>query len=104
MQTSAQCKPSKVARTLSVLVLLLVAATATGVILLWPEDREIPRPPELGAAPDTETAEVVGVRVVPCRLGAGRDDCFEVSAELRSGPDEGDEVAFTFAAGERPPA
>lgn len=54
-----------VVRALSVLVLLLVAGTATGVILLWPEDREIPRPPELGAAPDTEKAEVVGVRAVP---------------------------------------
>jgi uncharacterized membrane protein len=89
-----------VARALSVLVLLVVAGTATGVILLWPENREIPRPPELGAAPDTEPAEVVGVRAVPCGLGAGRDDCLEVSAELRSGPDEGDEVAFTFAAAE----
>jgi YibE/F-like protein len=89
-----------VARALSVLVLLLVAATATGVILLWPEDREIPRPPELGPAPDTEKAEVVGVRAVPCGLGVGRDDCLEVSAELRSGPDEGDEVMFTFAAAE----
>lgn len=93
-------QPSKVARALSLLVLLLVAATATGVILLWPEDREIPRPPELGAAPNTEKAEVVGVRAVPCGPGVGRDDCLEVSAELRSGPDEGDEVTFTFAAAE----
>jgi hypothetical protein len=43
---------------------------------------------------------VVGVRAVPCGLGVGRDDCLEVSAELRSGPDEGDEVTFTFAAAE----
>jgi len=91
---------SAVVRALSVLVLLLVAGTATGVILLWPENREIPRPPELGAAPDTEKAEVVAVRAVPCGQGVGRDDCLEVSAELRSGPDEGDEVTFTFAAAE----
>jgi uncharacterized membrane protein len=83
-----------------VLVLLLVAATVTGVILLWPENRQIPRPPELGAASNTEAAEVVGVRATPCGLGAGRDDCLEVSAALRSGPDEGDEVSFTFAAAE----
>jgi uncharacterized membrane protein len=89
-----------VVRVLSVLVLVLVAATATGVILLWPENREIPRPPELGAAPETEKAEVVGVRATPCGLGAGQDDCLQVSAVLRSGPDEGDEVTFTFAAAE----
>jgi uncharacterized membrane protein len=91
---------SLIVRALSVLVVLLVAGTAVGVILLWPENREIPRPPELGAAPDTEKAEVVGVRAVPCGEGAGRDDCLEVSALLRSGPDEGDEVTFTFAAAE----
>ena len=82
------------------LVLLLVAGTAIGVILLWPETREIPRPPELGAAANTEKAEVVGVRAVPCGVGAGSDECLEVSAMLRSGPDEGDEVTFTFAAAE----
>jgi uncharacterized membrane protein len=91
---------SVVVRVLSALVLVLIAGTATGVILLWPENREIPRPPELGAAPDTEKAEVVGVRATPCGLGVGRDDCLEVSAELRSGPDEGEEVTFTFAAAE----
>ncbi len=70
------------------------------MILLWPENTEIPRPKELGAAPHTEKAEVVGVQATPCGLGAGRDDCLKVSAELRSGPDEGDEVTFTFAAAE----
>jgi uncharacterized membrane protein len=93
-------KPSIIVRALFALVLLLVAGTATGVILLWPENREIPRPAELGAAPDTEKAEVVGVRATPCGLGTGRDDCLEVTALLRSGPDEGDEVTFTFAAAE----
>jgi uncharacterized membrane protein len=93
-------QPSVVVRALSLLVLLLVAGTATGVVLLWPENREIPRPEELGAAPDTEKAEVVGVRATPCERGSGRDDCLEVTAELLSGPDEGDEVTFTFAAAE----
>jgi uncharacterized membrane protein len=87
-------------RALSALVLLLVAGAAMGVILLWPEQREIPRPPELGAAPETEKGEIVGVRSTPCGLGAGRDDCLEVTAEPRSGPDEGDEVTFIFAAAE----
>jgi hypothetical protein len=95
-----QVKPSIIVRALSALVLLLVAGTATGVILLWPENREIPRPAELGAAPDTEKAEVVGVRATPCGLGAGGDGCLEVTALLRIGPDEGDEVTFTLAAAE----
>jgi uncharacterized membrane protein len=64
------------------------------------ENREIPRPAELGAAPDTEKAEVVGVRATPCGLGAGGDGCLEVTALLRIGPDEGDEVTFTLAAAE----
>jgi uncharacterized membrane protein len=93
-------KPPIIVRALSVLVLLLVAGTATGMVVLWPEQREIPRPAELGAAPDTEKGEIVGVRATPCGLGAGRDDCLEVTAELKSGPDEGDEVTFTFAAAE----
>jgi uncharacterized membrane protein len=93
-------KPPVIVRALSALVLLLVAGTATGVIVLWPEQREIPRPPELGAAPETEKGEVVGVRSTPCGQGVGRDDCLEVTAEVRSGPDEGDEVTFTFAAAE----
>jgi uncharacterized membrane protein len=93
-------KPPNIIRVLSLLVLLLVAGTATGMVVLWPEDGEIPRPPELGAAPDTEKGEIVGVRATPCGLGAGRDDCLEVTAELKSGPDEGDEVTFTFAAAE----
>jgi hypothetical protein len=42
----------------------------------------------------------VGIRSTPCGLGAGRDDCLEVTAELRSGQDEGEEVTFTFAAAE----
>jgi uncharacterized membrane protein len=93
-------QPPIILRVLSALVLLLVAGTATGMVLLWPEDGEIPRPAELGAAPHTEKGEIVGVRATPCGLGAGRDDCLEVTAELHSGPDEGDEVTFTFAAAE----
>jgi uncharacterized membrane protein len=91
-------RSSPIARLLAALVLLLVAGTVVGLILLWPEDRAIPRPPELGNAPDTERAEIVGVHATPCGLGAGRDDCLRVTAELRSGPDKGDQVHFTFAA------
>jgi len=91
-------RPPILARVLYLLVLLLVVGTATGLVLLWPVDRAIPRPPELGTALGTESAEVVAVRARSCDPGAGRDDCLEVTAELRSGPDEGDEVSFTVAA------
>jgi uncharacterized membrane protein len=73
-------------------------ATVTGLVLLWPEQSKIPRPEELGAPAETEKAEIVGVRSTPCGQGTGQGDCLRVSAEVTSGPDTGDEVAFTFAA------
>jgi uncharacterized membrane protein len=89
---------SSLVRGLFGLVLVLVAATVLGLVLLWPDRSEIPRPKELGPPPRTEKAEVVGVRSTPCGEGAGRRDCLLVSAALRSGPDVGREVTFTFAA------
>jgi uncharacterized membrane protein len=91
---------SALVRVLVALEVVLVAGTVVGLVLLWPEQAEIPRPAELGPPPHTEKAEIVGVRSTPCGEGAGRTDCLRVSAELRSGPDEGREVAFTFAASE----
>jgi uncharacterized membrane protein len=82
------------------LVVVSVLATVVGLVLLWPEGRELPRPEGLGPPPHTEKAEVVGVRSTPCGQGVGRTDCLRVSVELHSGPDEGREVAFTFAAAE----
>jgi uncharacterized membrane protein len=79
-------------------VIGLVVATAVGLAVLWPEQSEIPRPEELGAPAETEKAEIVGVRSTPCGEGTGQGDCLRVSAEVTSGPDAGDEVAFTFAA------
>ena len=91
---------SSLVRVLAALVLVLVAATVIALVLLWPEGRELPRPEGLGPPPETEKAEVVGVRSTPCGEGAGRTECLRVSALLRSGPDEGREIAFTFAAAE----
>jgi uncharacterized membrane protein len=91
---------SALVRLLVALVLLLVVATGVGLVLLWPDREEIPQPEGLGPPPSTEEAEVVAVRSTPCGQGAGRSDCLRVSAALRSGPDEGREVTFTFAAAE----
>ena len=91
---------SAVARILVALVVALIAGTAVGLAVLWPEGRDVPRPEGLGPPPHTEEAEVVGVRSTRCGLGVGRSECLRVSATLKSGPDEGREVAFTFAATE----
>jgi uncharacterized membrane protein len=80
-------------------VLVLAAATIIGLIVFWPEGDDIPRP-QGSTPPRTESAEVVGVRSAPCAQVAGIHDCFRVTAQLRSGPDEGDRVEFTFAAAE----
>jgi uncharacterized membrane protein len=89
---------SPVIRVVAAVVLVLIVATVAGLALLWPEQSKIQRPAELGAPAETEKAEVVGVRSTPCGQGTGQGDCLRVSAEIRSGPDTGDEVAFTFAA------
>jgi uncharacterized membrane protein len=91
---------SALARILVALVIALIAATVAGLAVLWPEGRDLPRPEGLGPPPHTEEAEVVGVRSTPCGLSVGRTDCLRVSATVKSGPDEGREVAFTFAATE----
>jgi uncharacterized membrane protein len=81
-------------------VFVLVVATVVGLVLLWPEREDIPRPENFGPSPRTEKAEVVAVRAAPCAEGVGGADCLRVSAALRSGPDEGSEVSFTFFAAE----
>jgi uncharacterized membrane protein len=78
----------------------LIVATAVGLVVLWPDGRELPRPEGLGPPPHTEKGEIVGVRSTPCGLGTGRSECLLVTAELKSGPDEGDRASFTFAANE----
>jgi uncharacterized membrane protein len=81
-------------------VFVLMAATVIGLVLLWPERGHIPRPENFGPSPRTEKAEVVAVLAAPCAEGVGGADCLRVSATLRSGPDEGSEVSFTFFAAE----
>lgn len=80
-------------------VLVLAVATLIGLVVFWPDGDEI-RSPQGTTRPKTESAEVVGVRTAPCAQVAGQHDCFRVTARLRSGPDEGDRVQFTFAAAE----
>jgi hypothetical protein len=71
----------------------VLAATALGIVVYWPEKRTVERPANLTPA-QTEAAEVVGLRAVPCRL-PGPSDCQRVTVKLQTGPDEGTETSFS---------
>jgi uncharacterized membrane protein len=86
-------------RILAVLVLALAAATVVGIVVLWPHDRELPRPEGL-AAPHTQKGKITGVMEVRCGAGVQQRDCLRVAAEVQSGPDKGLKVKFTFGKGE----
>jgi uncharacterized membrane protein len=73
---------------------VVAAATVVGMIVLWPPERTIERPESL-VAPQTQQAEVVGLRATRCI--AGQTNCVRVSVRLESGPDEGRTTAFTFS-------
>ena len=72
---------------------VLVALTLIGLVSLWPRDRTVDRPAGL-TQPKTERAEVVAVARASCRTPGARD-CVRVTAELKSGPDEGERTDFT---------
>jgi uncharacterized membrane protein len=80
-------------------LLVLLAVTVIGLITFWPDGDKIPRP-QGATPPKTYQAEVVGVRSTACAQGIGATDCFRVTSELKSGPDKGDEINFTFMAAE----
>jgi uncharacterized membrane protein len=84
---------------LVMLVLVLAATTVIGLIVFWPEGDKISQPAG-SKRPKTESAEVVGVRSTRCAQVAGLRDCFRVVAKLKSGPDKGREITFTFFAAE----
>jgi uncharacterized membrane protein len=82
------------------LVLVLVAATVIGLIVYWPEGKRIEVPEGTRAPPRTEAAEVVDTRSAQCAQIAGLYDCVRVTAELKSGSEEGRRIRFTFARAE----
>lgn len=74
---------TRAGRVLTGLVLVLLVATAAGLVALWPDgDRRAD--PRVAAAP-TLTAEVVGVRLDPCP-GGTRQRCRSVDVEVRGVP------------------
>jgi uncharacterized membrane protein len=76
---------------LVMLLLVVVAATVIGLVVLWPSHRTIPRPPG-SASPDTFPARVVGVREVECGPSTNAA-CMRVTAEL----DGGERTSFFVA-------
>jgi uncharacterized membrane protein len=72
---------------------ILVAATAIGLVTLWPEDRTIQQPPGL-ARPKTLGAEIVAVAAAPCRV-PGQGGCRTVTVKLKEGKDAGTRATLT---------
>ncbi|HEV2075669.1 MAG TPA: YibE/F family protein, partial [Thermoleophilaceae bacterium] len=74
-------------RLFAALTVLLVAATAVGLVVLWPEgETDVELGPALSAG--SETAEVERIETFPCS-GFQTDTCRRVEVQLLSGPDEG---------------
>jgi uncharacterized membrane protein len=73
---------------------VLVAITVIGLIVLWPRDRTVDRPAGLTQL-KTERAEIVAIARTACRTPVARD-CVRLTAELKSGPDEGERTQLTF--------
>lgn len=75
----------------------LAALTLVGLVILWPEQSDLPRSPLLAPA-KTERAQIRSLRDVACGQQQGLGgDCVRVTAEIQSGADEGESVEFTVA-------
>jgi uncharacterized membrane protein len=79
-------------------LVLIAGATVIGLIVLWPRGEPIPLP-EGSVAGTTYRAEITAVRTARCTV-PGQRDCVRVSAELKSGPDEGKTTQFSSSANE----
>jgi uncharacterized membrane protein len=73
---------------------VLVAVTVIGLVSYWPRDRTLERPAGL-TQPKTERAEIVAVARATCRTPTATN-CVRATAELRSGPDDGQRTQLTL--------
>ena len=80
---------------LAAVLVPLVAATATGLVLLWPR-RPPPAPGELGGPAQQADATVTATRQQPCSA-AGAGGCTQVTVRLTSGPQRGLSVYLELA-------
>jgi uncharacterized membrane protein len=72
---------------------VIALATAIGLFALWPAKHEPPGD-AAALARETNQAEIVEAREVPCRNPAA-SGCRALTIELRDGPDEGDRSTLT---------
>lgn len=77
-----------------------VAATVVGLIVLWPDDRELDLG-QPGLATTRFEAAVSGVSERACPDVPGQESftCSRVTVELADGPDAGDTITFDYSAG-----
>jgi uncharacterized membrane protein len=85
-------------RSLTVQFLLLavgltVAVVVISLVVLWPRGDTPDVGSQFAQRAKTESARVVGVAEVRCRV-PGQKDCVRVGIELRSGPDDGERASF----------
>jgi uncharacterized membrane protein len=87
---------------LAVLLALLAAATAAGLVLLWPAERHFPVPPQFQAPAGGAVVFVEGtvsrVEAAPCR-GEPTRTCRDISVRLDTGPDAGTITRLQYGAG-----
>lgn len=72
---------------------VLTAATAIGLVTLWPDARRVEPQPGL-ARPDTERAEITAVARARCRA-PGQTGCRTINAELLEGDERGRSIELS---------
>lgn len=87
---------STIGRVFAGVLVLIVVATATGLVLLWPEgDPTLDLGP--GLATRTQRAEVL--RIVESRCAGFDGTCRAVAVRIETGPDRGSITAFQLSVG-----
>ncbi len=78
-----------------------MAATAAGLVVLWPADPTPPVPDVIGPPATLADASVTAVERKPCQGTEASQNvvCQEVTAHLTSGPDEGETVPLEVSEG-----
>ena len=83
-------------KTAAAALFLVLAATVTGLVLLWPTGSADDRLPD-SLRPPTYRAEVVAVALEECQIPQAQQ-CRRVEARLTEGPDLGDRASFPTGA------
>ena len=92
-------------RALVWIVAALAAATALGMIVMWPGEIDKREARPLGLVSEVFAADVIAARIRPCTGTTRADDvlCRHVKARLLAGPDEGKVREFDLSVGDPSP-